>query len=340
MQVTSACGWYRSRVFIDGTCAKPGWNKRKDRAIENIRGRRNKTPNFLSVYIFNIKEINTIIKPATLRSFGIGLSLAIYWTFLMTIYTTEITSERLESDNPIHQRLIKAYYLARPYISGDLLEIGCGEGRGIELLQPLCERYMAVDKIGPILKKLSDRFPGVEFAQMNIPPLSGIPDGSFDRVISFQVIEHIKDDVAYLEEIKRVLKPGGLALITTPNIKFTLTRNPWHVREYLSRELFDKAISVFDEVEIKGISGNQKVLDYYRRNKESVEKITRFDIFNLQYKLPASLLRIPYDILNRINRRKLQGQDSELVGSITYHDYSLTDNAEEGLDLFGILRKH
>ena len=54
----------------------------------------------------------------------------------MGTYTTEITSDSLVSDNPIHQRLIKAYYLAQPYIQGDLLEVGCGEGRGIHLLTP------------------------------------------------------------------------------------------------------------------------------------------------------------------------------------------------------------
>ena len=110
----------------------------------------------------------------------------------MGIYTTEITSDSLDSDNPLHQRLISAYYLALPYVTGNLLEVGCGEGRGIELLQPKCTRYMAIDKIGSILSVLRERYPGVEFRQMHIPPFTGLEDNSFDRVISFQVIEHIK----------------------------------------------------------------------------------------------------------------------------------------------------
>jgi SAM-dependent methyltransferase len=153
------------------------------------------------------------------------------------------------------------------------------------------------------------------------------------------VIEHIEDDLSYLQEIKRVLKPGGIALLTTPNFKFTLTRNPWHQREYLSHELFQLAQSVFDQVEVKGIQGNEKVMEYYQQNKQSVQKITRFDIFDLQHKLPASWLRLPYDLLNRLNRRSLQKDDDQLVASITHQDYSLTDDAETGLDLFCVLTK-
>ena len=52
----------------------------------------------------------------------------------MSIFTTEITSEKISSDNPIHQRLYKAYIESLPFISGDVLELGCGEGRGIDLI--------------------------------------------------------------------------------------------------------------------------------------------------------------------------------------------------------------
>ena len=257
----------------------------------------------------------------------------------MATYTTEITSDSIESDNPIHQRLIKAYYIAAPYFSGEMLEIGCGEGRGIDLIEGKCQRYMAVDKNGPIIERLRARYPWGEFKQMDIPPLRGIADNSFDRVISFQVIEHIKDDKAYLQEIKRILRPGGIALITTPNRKFTLTRNPWHQREYLAEELSKLCNLVFEQVEIKGVGGNEKVMEYYNQNKASVQKITRFDVFDLQHKLPASWLQWPYEILNRMNRKKLQQGNNQLVSGISHQDYILTENPEQGLDLFCILTK-
>lgn len=257
----------------------------------------------------------------------------------MSVYTTEIASDKIVSDNPIHQRLLQAYYLAEEYVSGDLLEVGCGEGRGIDLLKERVKSFTALDKIQGVIDDLQERYPEFKFMQDNIPPFSKLGDNAYDVVISFQVIEHIKADRKYLEEIKRVLKPGGIALITTPNIKLTLTRNPWHIREYTAEQLTSLASSVFDTVVMKGITGNDKVMQYYEMNKKSVRKITRFDILNLQYRLPAPILRIPYDILNRFNRNKLKSSDNELVNTITHDDYLLTEDADKALDLFCIMTK-
>ena len=257
----------------------------------------------------------------------------------MSVYTTEIASDKITSDNPIHQRLLQAYYLAKDYIQGDVLEIGCGEGRGLALLAPNATSYTALDKIGEVIERLGKQYPNVKFIQTNIPPLKDLKDNSFDVVISFQVIEHIKKDRVYLKEIHRVLKPGGKAIITTPNIKKTLSRNPWHIREYTADQLKNLASQFFDHVEMKGVAGNEKVMEYYEMNKKSVQKITRYDILNFQYLLPRFALKIPYEILNRMNRNKLQTTDNELVKSIKNTDYVLSDDADNSLDLFCIMTK-
>jgi 2-polyprenyl-3-methyl-5-hydroxy-6-metoxy-1,4-benzoquinol methylase len=254
------------------------------------------------------------------------------------VYTTEITSEEIPSDNPIHQRLYKAYVVAEDHVSGDVLEVGCGEGRGLELIIPKSKTFTAVDKIEPVIQKLQTKFPQGKFRSMNIPPLD-LPGNAFDTVVSFQVIEHIKNDDLFLAEIHRVLKPGGIALLTTPNRKMSLSRNPWHIREYLPGELQDLARKHFSQVTMKGITGNQKVMAYYEENKRSVERITRFDIFNLQYRLPSSILRIPYELLNRYNRNKLQSGNDSLVMNIRHEDYIVVDDPGDALDLLMILRK-
>ncbi|MGL1887279.1 MAG: class I SAM-dependent methyltransferase [Reichenbachiella sp.] len=257
----------------------------------------------------------------------------------MSTYTTEIASDKLASDNPIHQRLLQAYHEAKPFVSGNVLEPGCGEGRGIELLSPLSESYLALDKIQEVIDELKEKHEGVDFKQAVFPPFTDIEDNSFDVVISFQVIEHIQEDKLFLEEIHRVLKPGGKAIITTPNIKMTLSRNPWHIREYTSQELTALAKGIFSNVDMKGIAGNEKVLEYHEQNRASVNKIMRFDIFNLQYKLPASILRFPYEVLNRLNRNKLQNQNTGLVSEIHHNDFYLNDESDQNLDLFCILTK-
>jgi SAM-dependent methyltransferase len=258
---------------------------------------------------------------------------------MASVYTTEITSESIPSDNPIHQRLLRPYVLAPQYVKGDLLEVGCGEGRGIDWLLPAITSYTAIDKIAPVVEKLQLKYPKGKFLSGNIPPLSAFADNSFDSVVSFQVIEHIQDDRLFLQEIHRVLKPGGIALLTTPNRPLSLSRNPWHIREYTAQELTSLAKQFFTEVTMKGITGNAKVMEYHARNKKSVDSLMRWDIFNLQYKLPASMLRVPYEFMNRLNRNKLKGSNDQLVMSITQEDYLLTDDAHHALDLFLIVQK-
>ena len=257
----------------------------------------------------------------------------------MSIYTTEITSDKILSDNPLHHRLLSAYVFAEKYISGDVLELGCGEGRGIDIVLKRSKSFTAIDKISEVTERLSRKYPNEKFISSSFPPLKNIENESFDTLISFQVIEHIKNDKLFIKEIHRILKPGGKALISTPNISMTLTRNPWHVREYTSQQLFDLASSNFKKIIMKGIYGNDKIKKYYDDNKKSVMKFKRLDVFNLEKYLPNFLYKIPYEFLNRMNRNKLQANDNSLVSSITTNDYSLENDNPKNLDLFLILEK-
>jgi 2-polyprenyl-3-methyl-5-hydroxy-6-metoxy-1,4-benzoquinol methylase len=245
----------------------------------------------------------------------------------MSVFSSEVSSVELVADNPVHQRQLRAYVEAKNFVNGDLLEVGCGEGRGVDTLSAHINSYSAIDKTTSVQSIIIAKYPKAVFYNIHIPPFAGIEDNSFDSIVSFQVIEHIQDDLAYLKEIYRVLKPGGIAMISTPNIKKTLTRNPWHIRE------------VFSNVDFKGIDGSARFYQYYDQNKKSVAKYKRFDIFGLENKLPLWLYQIPYDILNRINRNKLQQSNTGLVAEIDLSDFYLSDNVEEVLDFFVLLYK-
>jgi hypothetical protein len=119
----------------------------------------------------------------------------------------------------------------------------------------------------------------------------------------------------------------------------SITRNPWHVREYTVQELEQLLLRYFKEVQKLGVFGNQAIMDYYDKNKAAVQKITRFDIFDLQHRMPRRLLQIPYDILNRLNRKRLLKRNTDLVTGITHEDYSIRDADDQCFDLFFIAEK-
>lgn len=252
----------------------------------------------------------------------------------MAIKTAERVSRDV-TDNYVFQRSKLAYVEAAKRVKGHILEIGTGTGYGVDIIAPHAERYVTIDKCRSV--ELGQMPSNVEFVQCAVPPLP-FEDASFDYVVSFQVIEHIKRDKEFVKEVYRVLKPGGKFIVSTPNAPMSLTRNPWHIREY-TPEQFSGLLSIFADVEAMGVGGNERVWSYYEKNKESVHRIMRFDILRMQWWLPRWVLQIPYDILNRLNRRKLHSQNKMLTENITMEDYLLQAVDDRCFDLFYIATK-
>ena len=78
---------------------------------------------------------------------------------------TEITSAEIPSDNPVHQRLYFPYMEAAKIIYGNVLELGCGWGRGVETLIQKCDHYTGLDKNQPLIEQLQEAY---EFVQLNL----------------------------------------------------------------------------------------------------------------------------------------------------------------------------
>ncbi len=110
-----------------------------------------------------------------------------------------------------------------PIAPGDrLLDLGCGAGRHAA---EACRRgatVVALDMSAPDLKEARDRLGEVDPDRKRSIAVQGdalrlpFADGSFDRIIAAEVLEHIPADEAAMAELARVLRPGGLAAVTVP----------------------------------------------------------------------------------------------------------------------------
>ena len=251
------------------------------------------------------------------------------------LHTAERVSRTDASDNYVFQRSILAYHYAAGLVSGDVLEIGTGMGYGIDVIAPSTTSYTTIDKSCAYDASLPEN---ARFQQMEVPPI-GFADESFDYVISFQVIEHIKRDKDFVKEVSRILRKGGKFIVSTPNAPMSLTRNPWHIREYTEQQLRDLLSADFSSIEAYGVNGNEKIMQYYEQNRLSVERIMRYDILDLQHRLPRWILQIPYDVMNRLNRRRLLESNNELTRSIKMDDYSIGEISPQSFDLYYIATK-
>ena len=122
-----------------------------------------------------------------------------------------------------------------------MLEAGCGEGYGADLLADVARHVIGLDYDESAVAHVKARYPRVEMRHGNLAELP-LPDGAVDVVVNFQVIEHLWDQPQFVAECLRVLRPGGVLMMSTPNrITFSPGRdtpiNPFHTRELNAAEL-------------------------------------------------------------------------------------------------------
>jgi ubiquinone/menaquinone biosynthesis C-methylase UbiE len=147
------------------------------------------------------------------------------------------------------------YFFALQFVQGkQVLDIASGEGYGAALLANSAAQVDAFDlepqAVAHARAKYAQRI-NLRFQAGSAPQfLAAVPAQSYDVVTAFEFIEHVsmEDQRQVLEEVRRVLKPGGLLLISTPDKRLytdvTLSKNPFHVRE-LYRPEFEELLGAY-----------------------------------------------------------------------------------------------
>jgi SAM-dependent methyltransferase len=157
----------------------------------------------------------------------------------------------------------------------DVLEAGCGEGYGADLIAGVARRVIGLDYDESAVAHVRARYPRVEMMHGNLAELP-LDDGAVDVVVNFQVIEHLWDQAQFVGECFRVLRPGGVLLMSTPNrITFSPGRdtpiNPFHTRELNAAELTELLTSQGFEIEgVYGVFHGERLVELDSRYGGSI----------------------------------------------------------------------
>ena len=182
----------------------------------------------------------------------------------------ELTGERTLPDVPAenywYRRHLAVYeWIAARVARGVVLDMACGEGYGSDVLSRTAARVVGVDGNPEAHEHAKLRYTGPNLTfEWGAVETFGEP-ASFDAVVFLQTIEHVLDPPAVLAHFRRILKPGGVAFVSTPNVLklapagHAKSDNPWHLREYRAGEFAELCRGAFDNVEVLGLFHARKL---------------------------------------------------------------------------------
>jgi SAM-dependent methyltransferase len=154
-----------------------------------------------------------------------------------------------------------------------VLEAGSGEGYGTEILAGAgsgpSRTVIAVDYDQATTAHLARRYPRTRVVRGNLVALP-LASGSVDAVVSLQTVEHLWDQPGFAAECGRVLRPGGVLVVSTPN-RLTFSpglgrgerpANPFHVNELDAAELVALLAAVCPDLQLFGVHPGRRIAAY------------------------------------------------------------------------------
>jgi SAM-dependent methyltransferase len=248
-----------------------------------------------------------------------------------------VTGERVVTAeggfNPTYQRHVATYRLCAPLLPpGRVLDLGCGTGHSFHELDP--RESVGVD-IDPAALAGQDR-------ETVVADMRDLPFGAatFASVLAVQSIEHVPDAGRVVDEVVRVLEPGGTAVFVTPNrlefAKADEVIDPYHYVEYDPAELRELCLAGFEEVEVLGLFGSARWRVLVDEELARLDELLSWDPLRLRRLVPRRARQRLYDALLTRNRR---GAPDPRAAAITPEDFRLgSERVEEAFDLVAVCR--
>lgn len=161
--------------------------------------------------------------------------------------------EKMHPDRSTHEQHLARYVFALGHVQQmAVLDAACGAGYGSHLMRDVAPFVCGLDICPEAIayaRHMYAKRPGLVFCVADIEKLP-FPRHSFQAVVSFETIEHISGYVRFLEEVRRVLEPGGVFIVSTPN---RAIRNgeigSFHKQEWLMDQFSDLLAAYFREAD-------------------------------------------------------------------------------------------
>jgi SAM-dependent methyltransferase len=216
------------------------------------------------------------------------------------------------------------YTMALHWVKGaKVLDAACGEGYGSSLLADLAETVIGVDlseeAIGHAQKNYQKS--NLKFVQSNVLNME-FEDNSFDVVVSFETLEHLTEHEELIKEFKRVLKPEGKLIISTPDKKEYSDKtgfdNEYHLKELYRPEFEELIKSFFDYFDCYG----QKLMfSSVIWNLNSQLNTVQFDCLDDDNRISNQPLFNPVYLITIASNQALKDQQKDF--------FSFTEQAEQ-----------
>ncbi len=183
-----------------------------------------------------------------------------------TPVTLPFTGERIvpgQASEPLFREHEARYVFASKFVKDrTVLDVACGTGIGTHyLLKEGARSCIGLDIDRPAIDYARAVYEGCKFEECDATNLC-VPDNLMDVVVSFETIEHLKDQQKFLSECNRVLRPGGLLVCSTPNR--TMSRwtpeNPYHLHEFTVEEFRGALETFFIDVRLFGQQNMNQLL--------------------------------------------------------------------------------
>jgi ubiquinone/menaquinone biosynthesis C-methylase UbiE len=251
------------------------------------------------------------------------------------------TGERMVPDihsgSLMYAEHISRYTAAQKLVKDKVvLDIASGSGYGTQTLAKYAKKVYGVDIDKDSVAYANSKYGGdnIEF-KVGDGELIPLPDSSVDIAITFETIEHIKDYKKFVQELKRVVKPDGLVIVSTPNDLEFAEGNHYHLHEFEEKELYGLLKRYFKNIDsyyqatwkYVAIGSRQSVLDK--------GKVT-YEIENYSSTLPKQCLYFYMicsnrDITETIEARGIIAEhysDRDLIGKDMQHEKNIKDYQE------------